>query len=273
MVARAIWKGALSFGLINIPVNLYSATRERELKFTLLHKKDHSQIRYARICKAEEKEVPYNEIVKGYDIGDGEFVILTDEDFEKASLEKSKAIEIIYFTDADEIDSIYYDKLYYLEPGKNAQKAYVLLRDGLMKSKKVAVAKFILKNHEHLAIIKPHEGFLVLNQMRPHNEIVKPQIEVPEKSKIPEKEMTMALKLINQLTEKFRPEKFEDTYVEDLKALIKEKSEKGKIERKVTEAKPTKVHDIMSLLKESLEKPKPRKKAPAAKPRPHKRAV
>lgn len=252
---RVIWKGALSFGLINIPVNLYTATRERELKFVLLHKPDLSEIRYARFCKAEGKEVPYNEIVKGYEVSDGNYVVLSDEDFKRATLEKSKNIDILEFCNEDEIDTIYYDKLYYLEPGKNANKAYTLLHQALQRSKKVAVAKFVLKNHERIAVVRPYQNLLILNQIRLPSEILKPNIDIPEEGKIPEKEMNMALKLIDQLTEKFSPKKFKDTYVEDLKEIIAKKEKGGKKRKKaVKEPAPSKVHDIMELLKESLEK-------------------
>ena len=133
---RALWKGSISFGLVNIPVKMYVASREREFKFVMLHKKDLSQIRYARICKTEDKEVPWEDIVKGYEYAPGEFVVLNDEDFKKANLTKSKTIEIIDFVKEDEIDTVYYSKPYFLEPEKNADKPYILLREALKKSKK-----------------------------------------------------------------------------------------------------------------------------------------
>lgn len=253
---KAIWKGALTFGLIHIPIDLYSATEERELKFVLLHKPDLAPIRYARICKEEEKEVPYSEIVKGYEVSEGNFVVLTPEDFKQANVEKTKNIEIQEFTNEDEIDTIYYDKLYYLGPGKNADKAYNLLMEALRKSKKVAIAKLVLRNHERLAIIKPHGKIMILNQIRLPAEILKPKMEMPEKEKISEKEMSMAMKLIDQQTAHFAPEKFKDTYVEDLKKLINEKAKGKKTTKKGKETKPSKVHDIMTLLKASLEQDK-----------------
>src|SRR5262249_10175282 len=139
---RALWSGSLSFGLINIPVRIYSATEARALDFDMLHKKDLSPIRFARICKAEEKEVPWQEIVKGYEYQEGEYVVLDEEDFKRASVKKTKTIEIIDFVEEIEIDPVYYEKPYYLEPGKGADKAYVLLRESLKKSKKVAIARF-----------------------------------------------------------------------------------------------------------------------------------
>lgn len=261
---KAIWKGAISFGLINIPVNIYNAAVDRELKFVLLHKKDLSQIRYAKICKSEEKEIPYSEIVKGYELEDGKYVVLTEEDFASVNIEKSKTIEIQEFTEEDAIDTIYYEKLYYLEPGKNAGKAYHLFLEALRKSKKVAVAKFVLRNHVRVAIIKPYNNMLILNQIRLQDEIL--PFELSEKSihKISEKEVNLAIKLIDQLTGKFTPEEYKDNYVEELKALIDKKSKGGKIIKKGQEPQTTKVHDIMSLLKESLEK-HPAKKAKKVK--------
>lgn len=249
---RAIWKGALSFGLINIPINLYSATREHELKFKMLHNKDLSEIRYSRICKEEGKEVPYKEIVKGYEQSPGHFVVLTDEDFEKAQLEKTKTIDIISFTDENEIDSIYYEKPYVLEPDKRAAKAYVLLRDALKKSGRVAVVKYVFKNHERLGVIKPHDKMLVLNQLRYQDEIVIPKdLAIPD-VKVVAKELGMALELVKQLSEPFHPEKFKDTYVEDLHKIIEQKSRGAVVPKKGKPAPSPKVHDIVSLLKESL---------------------
>lgn len=259
---RAIWKASISFGLVNIPINLYSATRERELKFTLLHKRDMSTVRYAKICKEEEKEIPYEEIVKGYEYEKGNYIILTDEDFEKANVEKTKSIEILDFTDEDEIDIMYYDRPYFLEPDKGANKAYALLRDALKKSKKVGIAKFVLKNHEHLAVIKPHGKALILNQMRTHAEVLEPvDLKLPEEEKVSGKEMEMALQLIEHLSGPFHPEQYKDTYTEEIKEIIAKKAKGIKIKPKGKAPKPSKVTDIMTLLKASLEhKPEKTKK-------------
>lgn len=264
---RSIWKAAISFGLVNIPISLYSATRDRELKFTLLHKRDLSEIRYAKICKEEEKEVPFDQIVKGYEYEKGNYVVLTDEDFEKANIEKNKTIEILDFTDEDEIDIVYYEKPYFLEPDKGAGKAYALLREALKKSKKVAIAKYVLKNHEHLAVLKPYKNVLILNQMRTYAELLNPdELKLPEQEKIANKEMEMALKLIEQLSGPFHPEEYKDTYTEDLKEIIAKKSKGIKIHPKGKAPKPSKVTDIMSLLKASLEhKPSKVKKKPPVK--------
>lgn len=257
---RAIWKGSISFGLVNIPVNLYSGSKEREIKFVLLHNKDHSEIRYAKICKAEEKEIDYKDIVKGFETESGKYVVLTDEDFKEANIEKSKTIEIVGFTDEKEIDIVYYEKPYYLEPGKGAGKAYVLLIEALKKSKKVAIAKYVLKNHERYGIIKPYENALILDQIRFQSELIElDALKLPAKEKITAKEMGMALQLVQHLAEKFSPQNYKDTYVEDLKEIIRQKEKTGKVKAIGTERKPSKVHDIMSLLQASLEEEKPKK--------------
>lgn len=259
---RAIWKGALSFGLVNIPVRMYTASREKEISFVLLHKKDNSEIRYARICKAEEKEVPWNEIVKGYEYKKGSFVVFEEEDFAKANLKKTKTIEIISFIEETEIDPIYYVKPYFLEPDKNADNAYSLLREALEKSKKVGLAKYVIHNREHIAVVKVHEDIIILNELRYQNElVVANDLKIPSKSKANAKEIGIAIQLINHLTTHFKPEKYHDTYIEEIKKMIQKKSKGRPIHPKAQEPKPTKVHDIMSLLKASLEKEKPQKKS------------
>lgn len=258
---RSIWKGAINFGLVNIPVRMYSASQEKELKFVLLHKKDLSEIRYARICKNEDKEVPWDEIVKGYEYQKGDFVVMNDEDFEKADLIRTKSIEIMDFIVESEIDSIYYTKPYFLEPEKGADNAYALLRDALTKSKKVAIAKYVLRNREHIAVIKSLDNVLVLNQMRYNNELTIPtDLKLPAMKKNSTKEMDIALQLIDQLTVTFNPENYHDTYTEEMKKIIDKKSKGQKIHPKGQEPKASKVQDIMSLLKESLEKNKKTKK-------------
>lgn len=257
---RAIWKGAISFGLVNIPVHVYSASQDKELKFIMLHKKDMSEIRYARLCKLEEKEVPWNEIVKAYEVRKGDFVVLSDEDFERASLKKNNTIEILHFVDEEEIDSIYYAKPYFLEPDKQAGNAYSLLREALAKSKKVGVAKYIIRHREHLAVVKAHDKLLILNDLRYSNEIIKPQeLTIPTVTVHP-KELQIALQLINQRQKPFKPEEYRESYTEELKALIKQKAKGRPIHPQAPEEKHPKIHDIMSLLQASLTESK--KKAP-----------
>lgn len=261
---RSIWKGSLSFGLVNIPIHMYTASQAKELSFVLLHKKDLSEIRYARICKNEEKEVPWNDIVKGYELEKGNFVVMKDEDFEKANLKKTKTIEIINFIDEDDIDTIYYVKPYYLEPDKNAEGAYSLLREALRKSKKVGLAKFVLRNREHLAVVKVHDNAIILNELRYENELIEAKdLSLPPVTKPNAKQLEVAIQLINQLTAPFEPQIYKDTFVEEMKKIIKQKAKGKPIHPKTDEPKSTKIHDIMSLLQASLEA----KKKPVKKPR------
>lgn len=250
-----MWTGSISFGLINIPVRLYSATEEHPITFDLLHKKDLSPIRYARICKEEEKEVPYKDIVKGYEYQKGEYVVIDEEDFKRADEQKVKSIEILQFANLDEIDFIYFERPYYLEPGKGAEKAYALLRETLIASRKAAVVKFVFKNKEHLGILKEYKDIIILDQMRFFAEIRDmAELKLPSKDLVSKKEMDMSLKLVNQLTEKFKADRFHDEYQDELKELIEEKiKNQGKLPKKKAPAqKSAKIHDITALLEASL---------------------
>ncbi len=253
---RSIWSGSISFGLVNIPIKLYSAAKERELNFDMLHKKDLSPIRFARICRADGMEIPYDEIVKGYEYEKGDYVVLHDEDFKNASVKKTKTIEIVDFVNESEIDVVYFDKPYYLEPDKSAGKAYAVLVEALNKSGKVGIAKFVIRNRERLGIIKPQGNVIVLDQMRYKDEVREADITVP-KVDVSSREVDMALALIDQLSEHFKPEKYHDTYSEDLQKVIEEKAKGHEVVAKDTKVEPpTKVNDLMALLKDSLEKSK-----------------
>jgi len=252
-IMRAIWSGLISFGLVNIPVKLYSASEGGGLSFHLLHDKDLSPIRYARICRSDGQEIPYENIVKGFEYQEGDYVVLFDEDFKKANVKKTKTIDILDFADQKEIDDIFFVRPYYLEPDKNSEKAYALLREALKRSKRVAVAKFVLRNREHLAALKPLNNVIVLNEMRFKEEIREvADLKLPEKDLVKSNEIEIALKLIDELTGPFKPEKYRDSYTEELKRIIDEKS-KGRIPKARGRAPtPTKVPDIMSVLRESL---------------------
>lgn len=252
---RHIWSGTISFGLIHIPVRLYNATKESRLNFKYLRKKDLCPIKYMRICRLTGEEVPFKEIVRGYEYQKGDYVVLQDEDFKKASVKKTQTIEILKFVNAAEIDQDYLEKPFYLEPTKEAQKAYVLLREALKKSNKVGIAKFVLKTREHLAVIKPDDELLVLDQMRFKDELLDPKdLNIPKEQKYSKKELDIAIQLISQLTEPFRPEDFHDTYAEEIKEIVQNKA-RGKPVKpgKEEEITPTPVADIMAKLKESLE--------------------
>jgi len=253
---RYIWKGTISFGLINIPVALLSASRDHELKFTLLHTKDLSEIRYARICKEEEKEVPYTEITRGIQRG-GKYKVLSPEDFKKAEGEKLKAININTFCDANEVDALYYEKPYFLKADKGAHKAYSLLHRALEETGKVAVAQYIFKNHTHIGVIRPYKHLLMLNQMRYHSQIINIDKLEEEKIKLPAKEIDMAIKLVEQLSGHFNPAEFHDRYVEDLEKIISKKTKTAAIKGEEKLKKGAQIYDMMALLKASLEQEKP----------------
>jgi DNA end-binding protein Ku len=256
---RSIWSGAISFGLVNIPVKLGSAIEAgSELNFDMLSKKDLAPIRYARIDTKTDKEVAWKDIVKGYEYAKGKYVVVTDEDFAKASPEKSKTIDIIQFVKEEEIDPIYYEKPYYITPDKGASKSYHLLMKALEETKTVGLAEFMLRNRMHICALKVHEGVLLLNQMRYYEEIREaPEVDV-KSEKISPKELQLAVKLIEQLTEKFNPESFKDTYISELKKVIKAKAA-GKDIHIAEPKKPTAtVKDLMEVLKQSLDTKKKR---------------
>ena len=259
---RAIWTGSISFGLINIPVKLYTAVRDTRPDFDLLHKKDLSPIRYARVCKAEGEEVAFKDIVKGYQYQKGDYVVLEDGDFKKANVRKTQTIDIHDFVDADQIDPKFLEKPYYLEPAKGAKKAYALLCEGLKKTGKAGIASFVLSTRQHLAAVRPEGNILVLNQMRYAEEIVEPtELDVPTGSEATKKELDIAVKLIDQLTSDFKPEHYRDTYSEELMRVIREKAE-GRVPKAVGVAPvPTEVPDLMSKLRQSLEQAKKKRSA------------
>jgi len=249
---RAIWTGAIGFGLVNIPVRIFSATQDSTLDLDMLDKKDHAKIRFKRVNEDSGKEVPWENIVKAYDYN-GKYVILDDEDFKKASPEKTKIITIEEFVMEEDIPSIFYETPYFLEPQKSGQKAYALLRDALNKSKKVAVGNFVMRSKESLCVLKPMENAILLQQIRFAQEIRNiNDLDIPNKLTIKTGEMQMALALIDQLTAKFDISNYKDTYSDKLLKLIQAKA-KGK---KLTPSPLRVVHsqskDLMSQLKESL---------------------
>ena len=266
-MARAIWKGSISFGLVNIPIALYPATRREELKFRLLRKDDLSPVNYKRVAEKDGKEVPWNQIVKGYEYEKGKYVVLREEDFQRVDLEATQTVDIQDFVDLEEIDPMYFYKPYYLEPQKGGDKAYALLRDALKDSNKVGVAKVVIKTRQYLAGVKPEDGALVLELMHFADELADPEkLHVPKKLEVGKREMNMARSLIESMTSKWQPEKYKDDYREALMDVIEEKVEAGgkEIEEKPKKAlKPTKVIDLVSVLQKSLEQTSARKKTPA----------
>ena len=249
---RSLWTGSISFGLINIPVKIFSAVQESSLNLDMLDSKDHSNIKFKRVNENTGKEVAYENIVKGYKLDKG-YVILEEEDFEAADAVKTKTIEIINFVEEKEIDSLYYEQPYYLEPDKSAMKAYALLRDALQSSGKVGVTTFVLRNKEGLAILKPYKNVIVLNRIRFAQEIRETSdLKLPPISKTKTKEVQMANKLVAQLTEKFNITKYKDTYTAKLLKRIKEKSKGKKITAPKMKVVKRQSDDLMDMLKASL---------------------
>lgn len=253
---RPIWTGSISFGLVNIPVNLYSGTNPRKgLDLDMLHKIDHSPIRYARICRKDGKEIPWDEIVKGYEYKDGDYIILSPKDLQKADAKKAKTVDIQSFVEEHEIDVRYFEKPYYLEPIKGGEKAYALLHEALEKSKKVAVVLWVFHAREHLGVIKPVGNTLVLDQMRFPTDLRQGSgLNIPDKKGISEKEVDAALALIKQQTKHFIAEDFHDTYTEELEAMIEQRAKGKKYKSPPGPGKKTESKDLMATLKASLKK-------------------
>src|ERR1041385_4365275 len=225
---HAIWKGTISFGLVSIPIALFTATRREELKFRFLRKSDLSPVNYKRVAEADGKEVPWDDIVKGYEYEKGRFIVLNEEDFRRADIEATQTVEIMQFVNLKEIDPMFFDKPYYLEPQKNGAKAYALLREALNRSGKVGIAKVVIKTRQHLAAIKPEGKALVLEIMHFAEELVEPTaLEMPAKVDVGSKELDMASELIEQMTAPWQPEKFQAEYRHALMGLIEKKIESG----------------------------------------------
>jgi len=256
-MARAIWKGSISFGLVNIPIALYPATRREELKFRLLRKSDLSPVNYKRVAEKDGREVSWDQIVKGYEYEKGKYVVLKDEDFQRVDLEATQTVDIKDFVDQEEIDPMFFYKPYYLEPQKGGDKAYALLRDSLKDTNKVGVAKVVIKTRQYLAGVKPEDGVLILELMHFADELADPEkLHLPKKMEVGKREMNMARSLIDGMTSKWEPKKYKDDYREALMEVIEEKVEAGgkEIEEKPRKApKPTKVIDLVSVLQKSLE--------------------
>lgn len=269
---RSVWSGSISFGLINIPIQLYSASHERNIDLDMLRRKDSCKIHFKRVCGDTNEEVPYDEIVRGYEIEKGKYVILEKEDLEKAQAEQTHTMDIISFVKEAEVNSVYFDKPYYVEPVKGGEKAYELLRQALHKSERVALAKMVMHTKEQIGILKAetipvagNKEVIVFNRMRYPDEIVADEgINVGKKVNLEKKEIDLAMKLVEQLTEPFNPKELKDHYREKLEKFIKNKDKKHDV--KMSEAKPaTDVKQLMAELQKSLDQ----MPAKAAKPRSH----
>lgn len=250
---RSIWTGAIGFGLVNIPVKMYSATESSSLDLDMLDKKDHSHIKFQRINENTGKEVAWENIVKGYKI-QNDYVVLDDKDFEAASAKKTKTIEISDFVKEDEISSLYFDTPYYLEPDKSGTRPYKLLLDALKKTKKVGVATYVMRNKEALAILRPEGEVIVLNKIRFEQEIRNPdELTLPKNTEVKPAELKMAISLIDQLTSKFDISKYKDTYTDQLLKVINDKAKGKKIKSPELKVVHSKAKDLMEQLKASLD--------------------
>jgi len=274
-MARAIWKGSISFGLVSIPVGLFSAETRDEISFRQLDKKNLSPVGYKKYNKQTGKEVELDDIVKGYEYEDERYVLISDEDLKRANPEKTQTVDITDFVNLDDIDPEYFDKPYYLAPLKKNAKAYALLREALKRSGKVGIAKVVIRSREYLGAVIPHNEVLVLEILRyPHEIRGVDDLELPgdelEKMGVTDREVKMAEMLIDGMTADWDPSKYHDTYRDDLMALIHKKIESGQTEvldespAPEVDAEPKGVIDIMSLLKKSVEATSKHKSGAAA---------
>jgi DNA end-binding protein Ku len=284
-MARGLWKGAISFGLVNVPVELYSAQkRASELDLTMLDKRDLAPVGYKRYNKSTGEDVPWAEIVKGYEYQDGKYVVLSDEDFRRANVEASKTVDIQAFVDLADIPPPFFETPYYLSPGKRGEKAYALLRDALRKAGKAGVATVVIRTRQYLAAVLPYDDVLLMNTLRYADELkAAGELDIPAAAlhaKAGAKEIDMALRLIEDMSEKWQPQKYKDTYRDDLLARIEEKVKAGQTEEITLPEKGRKepagaeVIDLMALLKKSVgRREKAEKERPRRQPKAKRRAA
>jgi len=256
-MARAIWSGTISFGLLNVPVRMYSAVARRSIALREIRESDSARIKHRRVAEGTDEEVPYENIVKAYELSPGQYVPLGKDEMAALAPEKTRAIDVQDFVDIEEIDPMYFDSPYYLGPADGAEKAYSLLASAMESSGKAAIARFVFRNKEHLSAIRASDGVLTLTTMRFHDEVVPPSElddSLPDKApKVAKREREMAEQLIDSLSTKFNPNEYRDEYREQLLALIEQKAEGREIVAPETEApKATKAPDLMAALEESI---------------------
>jgi DNA end-binding protein Ku len=267
-MAHAIWSGAINFGLVTIPVKLFTAVKTDDLSFNMLHAKDEGRIKYERICSVDGKPVPWDEIVKGYEYEKGQYVMLNDEDFAAVNPEATQSVDIVEFVEIDKINPMYFDKPYYLEPTKQGRHAYALLREALETTNRVAIARVVIRTKEYIAAVKPINGALVLELMHWASEIVGADtLEIPGKEKLPEKEMQMARMLIDTMSvDEFEAEKFANNYHDQLMTMIEARAAGKELPKPKKAPARAKVVNLMDVLAQSLEESKKRRGAGAEKP-------
>jgi DNA end-binding protein Ku len=255
-MARSMWKGSIAFGLVNIPVELYSAVRDHRPKFRLLHAKDEAPVRYERVCQTEGTPVAWEDLVKGFEYAKGHFVVLTKDDFKTAAVEKTKTIDILDFVDPKEVDERYFETPYYLQAGKGADRAYALLREAIRDSGRIGVAKIILRETQHLAALEAIGDALVLTMMRFSDELADlKDFSFPKKGEIRGAELKMARQLVDSLASEWDPEKYTDEYRDNLMRLInaKVKGRTPKLQEMQSTPQGAEVVDLMARLRASLE--------------------
>ena len=252
--ARPSWRGMISFGLVNVPVNLYTAVKPELHEMNYLRKNDLCPISYRKVCRLTGEEVPFKDIVRGYEYRDGDFVVLDDEDFQKADVKKTSTIDVAVFVDEKDVDPKYMEKPYYLEPEKKAHKPYALFRDAMARSQKVGIGIFVLRDREHLVMLKAESKVILLIMLRYAASLRDPkELDLPAKADVPKNQMDLALDLIKKFEGPFEPETFKDTYAARLRSIIAAKA-KGRTVHVREERAPreTEVEDLMARLKESL---------------------
>jgi len=272
---RALWKGSISFGLVNIPIELHTAVRDHRPKFRMLHAKDKSPVRFERVCIRDGHPVAWEDLVKGYEFQKGHFVVVTKEDFQAAAVEKTRTIDIVDFVKSDEIDDRFFETPYYLLPAKGGERAYALLREAIRQSGRVGVAKFILRDAQHLAAVEAIDNALVLTIMRFADELVETSaFEFPGDAGMRKPELDMAKSLVNSLAAEWDPTKYTDQYRENLLKLIQAKLKGKKVDlEEAAEPRQAEVVDLMERLRRSLEQSgaRPSKARPRAAKRPAKK--
>jgi len=251
---RAIWKGAISFGLVNIPIALFPATRREELKFHLLRKSDLSPVNFKRVAAADGKEVPWEEIVKGYEYEKGRFIVLNEEDFARVDIEATQTVDITDFVEIDQVDPMYFYKPYFMEPAKGGEKSYGLLRQALEETGKIGIAKVVIKTRQYLAAVKPEKRGLLLELMHFAEELIDPkELSIPARE-AGKKELQMARALVEGMSSEWEPERYRDDYREKIEQIIEEKIEHPGAQPKARKApRATKIVDLVSVLQKSIE--------------------
>jgi len=263
---RAIWSGAISFGLVNVPIKLFTATSQKDVRFHQLHDKDGARIQQKRVCSKDGEEVPLEHIVKGYEVSRDTYVVITPEELEALDPKASRTVDILDFVDLEEIDPVYYDSSYYMVPDKGAAKAYALLLEAMRKSKKVAIARVVLRQKQHLVALRPLRNALSMETMLYADEVVSPDTleGLPEDVEVTDRELAMAQQLIDSLADDFKPERYRDDYRERVMDLIERKAEGQEMVVQEQEEEQAPVVDLMAALEASLAAAKTRREGEPA---------